>query len=144
MNWNAPVTGSEVITSFEGPTNWAESYGSRIRGYLTAPVSGSYMFWIATDDDGELWLSENDQSSGAVKIAAVTGWTGPREWNKFSTQKSVAIVLAAGQKYYIEARMKEGNGGDNFAVGWAKPGEATVTPSEVIPGIQLSPFGTPL
>jgi chitinase len=39
--------------------------------------------------------------------------------------------------YYVEALMKEGTGSDNMAVGWAKPGQATTAPSEVIPGSQL-------
>ena len=40
----------------------------------------------------------------------------------------------------MEALQKEGGGGDNLAVGWAKPGESTSAPSEVIPGSVLSPF----
>ncbi|HLF95061.1 MAG TPA: cellulase family glycosylhydrolase, partial [Planctomycetota bacterium] len=50
-------TGSSLETSFEAPTDWAESYGTRMRGILTAPQTGSYTFWIASDDNGELWLS---------------------------------------------------------------------------------------
>ena len=40
----------------------------------------------------------------------------------------------------MEALQKEGTGGDNLAVGWAKPGQSTSAPSEVIPGSVLSPF----
>ena len=40
----------------------------------------------------------------------------------------------------MEALQKEGGGGDNLAVGWAKPGQPTSGPSEVIPGSVLSPF----
>ena len=42
----------------------------------------------------------------------------------------------------MEALQKEAGGGDNLAVGWAKPGESTSAPSEVIPGSVLSPFRT--
>jgi hypothetical protein len=31
-------------------------------------------------------------------------------------------------------------GGDNIGVGWARPGESTSAPSEVIPASVLSPF----
>src|SRR5262249_41994384 len=48
--------------------------------------------------------------------------------------------LIAGQKYYVEALQKEGGGGDNLAVGWAKPGQSTVAPSEVISGEVLTPW----
>ena len=33
--------------------------------------------------------------------------------------------------------MKESTGNDNLSVGWAKPGQSTSAPSEVIPGIYL-------
>ncbi len=58
----------------------------------------------------------------------------------YAEQKSAAITLVAGQKYYIEALQKEEGGGDNLAVGWAKPGQATTAPSEVIPGWVLTPW----
>lgn len=140
VNWTSVPSGSESITSFEGPTNWADDYGSRIRGYLVAPTSGTYTFWVATDDDGELWLSTTDQPADKVMIASVAGWTNNREWNKYASQKSATIALMAGQQYYIEVLHKEGSGGDNVAVGWAKPGEGTSEPSQVIPGTQLSPW----
>jgi PQQ-dependent dehydrogenase (s-GDH family) len=72
-----------------------------------------------------------------VRIAYHTGYTNSREWTKYTTQKSVAITLNSGQLYFVEAIMKDGTGGDNMAVGWAKPGQATTAPSEVIPGTQL-------
>ena len=103
-------------------------------------MTGSYTFWIASDDQSELWLSTDDNPLFKVRIASVPNWTDSREWNKFPSQKSAAITLTAGQRYYVEALQKEGGGGDNLAVGWAKPGESTSAPSEVIPGSVLSPF----
>ena len=113
---------TDTLPSFEAPTNWADNYGTRLRGYITAPVSGSYTFWIASDDNSELWLSSNDNPANKVSIASVPDWTDSREWNKFPSQKSAAIPLIAGQRYYVEALQKDGGGGDNLAVGWAKPG----------------------
>jgi len=126
----------------EGITNLAENYGARIAGYICAPVTGSYTFWIAGDDNCELWLSTNDQESNKQKIAYHTSWTNPREWNDFTTQKSEVINLIQGQSYYIEALLKEAGGGDNLAVGWSKPGETGTIPSEIIPGSVLSPLGS--
>jgi hypothetical protein len=114
---NSP-SGIERLTSlFEGPTNWADNYGERIRGYFIAPVSGSYTFFIASDDNGELWLSTDSNPANKQKIASVPSWTNSREWSRFPEQKSTARTLTAGQRYYIEALMKEGGGGDNLAVG---------------------------
>jgi hypothetical protein len=67
----------------------------------------------------------------------VSGWTYPREWTKYASQKSVAITLQKGRKYYIEALHKESIKGDNVAVGWIIPGSYAI---EVIPGAVLSPF----
>ena len=143
---NIPVAAAPNITdtlpSFEAPTNWANNYGTRMRGYITAPVTGRYTFWIASDDNGELWLSLDGNPANKVRIGWVSGsgWTNSRQWNKYSSQKSAARTLTQGQRYYVEALQKEAGGGDNFAVGWAKPGESTSAPSEVIPGSVLSLF----
>lgn len=136
---NSPTSGTATLTSLETPSNWADNYGSRIRGYITAPQTGSYTFWIASDDNGELWLSPNDQPAGKTRIAFVGDWTGSREWGKFASQKSSGISLNAGQTYYFEVLQKDGGGGDNLAVGWSKPGQSTGSPSEIVPGSVLSP-----
>ncbi|GAI54519.1 unnamed protein product, partial [marine sediment metagenome] len=62
-------TNTEQIKSFEGPTNWADSYGARISGYLYPPATGSYTFWIASDANSELWLSTdgNPQNASLIK-----------------------------------------------------------------------------
>ena len=136
---NSP-SGSDLLASLETPTDWADDYGTRVRGYITAPNTGGFEFWIASDDNSELWLSTNADPANVSKIAYVSDWTTAREWNKYSSQKSLTINLSAGQKYYIEALQKEAGGGDNLAVGWAKPGQSTSAPSEVIPGAVLSPW----
>ncbi len=131
-------SGQDEITNFEGPVDWADNYGTRIRGYLHPPTSGEYTFWIATDDAGELWLSSDAMSGNATRIAHVPGWTSSREWNKYTEQRSAAITLTAGKKYYIEALQKEGGGGDNVAVAWQGPGIA----QQIIDGQYLSPAST--
>ncbi|MCX6858194.1 MAG: putative Ig domain-containing protein, partial [Verrucomicrobia bacterium] len=130
-------TGTDQPTNFEAPTNWADNYGTRMRGWVHPAVTGQYRFWIASDDNGRLLLSTNDNPANAVQIASVGEWTDSQQWTKFPTQASALITLQAGQRYYIEALMKEGAGGDNLAVGWQPPG---TTSTVVIPGSQLSPW----
>jgi endoglucanase len=134
----ASPTGSAQLTSFEGPTNAGDNYGSRIRGYIHPPISGPYVFWIASDDQSDLLLSTNDNPANATRIAFVAEWTDSRQWTKFPTQRSASINLVGGQRYYIEAIHKEATGGDNLAVSWQGPGIAQT----VIPGNFLSPFVT--
>lgn len=135
-----PPNITDILPGFEAPTNWGDDYGTRLRGYITAPQTGSYTFWISSDDTSELWISTNNTPASKVKRAWVNTWTYPQEWNREGNQKSVAITLTLGQKYYVEVLQKEGAGGDNLAVGWAKPGQSTTAPSEVIPRSVLSPF----
>ena len=118
---NNPSSTSNLTSLFEAPTNILDNYGQRLSAYLCAPTTGNYTFWIASDDGGQLWLSTDDNPSNKVQIASVSGWTNSREWTKFSSQQSTTIALVAGERYYIEALMKEGGGGDNLAVGWQLP-----------------------
>jgi PQQ-dependent dehydrogenase (s-GDH family) len=129
---NPSSTGTRPL--FEMISNLANNIGIRMNGYICPPVSGTYYFWIASDANGELWLSNSSTPGSKQRIAYHTGTTNSRQWTKYATQKSAGIVLAAGQLYYVEALMKESTGNDNLAVGWAKPGQSTSAPSEVIPG----------
>lgn len=132
-------TGS--LTSFEAPSNAGDNYGQRVEGYLHPSASGNYTFWISGDDSVELWLSSNDQPTFLQRIAYHNGWTGIREWNKYTTQKSSPITLVAGQRYYIRALMKEGNGGDSLAVSWRlnSTNPANGDGTFIIPGSALAP-----
>ncbi len=136
---NTNPTSRTQLTSFEAPTNIAENYGQRIRGYICPPASGNYTFWIAGDDNSELYLSTDDNPANKRRIASVPGSTGARIWNKYSSQQSSVIALQAGKRYYIEALQKEGVGGDNLAVGWQLPNGTLERP---IQGSRLSPFST--
>jgi hypothetical protein len=129
-----------ALTSFEAPGNWADNYGTRVRGYITAPATGNYRFWIASDNASELWLSTDSNPVNKRRIARVIGSTNSRQWTKESNQRSAAISLVQGQRYYVEALQKEGTGGDNLAVSWAKPGQSSSAPSEIVPGAVLTPF----
>jgi hypothetical protein len=132
---------SEWRTSFEGPVNWRDNYGTRARGYVYPPASGDYEFWISGDDFCELWLSTDDDPANIVMVAEVPGWTEAFAWNTYPDQESDPITLVAGQKYYIEALMKEAGGGDSLTVAWEGPviGNGPV----IIAGKYLSPVIRP-
>jgi hypothetical protein len=138
-NYPANPSYSEEVTSFEAPTDFADNFGSRLHGYLHPETSGDYTFWIAADDNCELWLSTDDNPDNAVKIAGHNFWTNSRVWDQFPEQQSAPISLTGGEKYYIMALYKEGNGGDNLAVAWEGPDSPT---RAVIDGYYLSPFVT--
>lgn len=127
---------SEFRKNFETLENSGDDYAEVYRGYVHPPVSGDYTFWISSDDAGELWLSPNDDPKGIKRIANIDNYTNFRQWDAQPNQKSQTIKLEAGKKYYVEARHKEGGGGDHMSVGWQLPGGAMERP---IPGTRLSP-----
>ncbi len=130
-------SGTSLQPAFVAPSNWADTYGTRMRGYVTAPLSGMYTFWIAGDDQCELWLSPfTGLEQDKLLIATVPSATAPLAWNTFPQQRSATIALTAGQSYYIEALQKEGFGGDCLAVGWQLPDASFERP---IPGLRLTP-----
>jgi hypothetical protein len=130
-------TESGTVSIFEGPSNIGSDYGTRFRGYIHPPVSGLYTFWIASDDQGELKLSTDEDPAHVKSIASVPEWTGPREYTKHAQQTSQPVELKAGKRYYIEAFHKQGVGGDHVSVGWRLP---TGVEEKPLPGSRLSPF----
>jgi hypothetical protein len=135
---NTTPSSSNQPTLFEAPSNVGTNYGQRMRGYICVPTTGNYTFWIASDNDGELWLSTDENPANKRKIAYIQdNFAYARQWDKLTTQKSALVNLVAGKRYYIEALHKEAFGGDNLAVGWQLPNGTQERP---IPGSRLSPF----
>lgn len=131
-------TGTAVLTSFKGPTNWGDNYGDRIRGYIVPTVTGTYQFAIAGDNNSQLYLSTDSTAGNKVKLGEVVDWTNEEEWDRnASTQQSGSISLTAGQRYYVEVLHKEEGGGDHVAVGWKTPGASAFV---VIDGAHLAPL----
>jgi hypothetical protein len=113
---------TSTVSSAAGPTNWADNYGSRIYGYLRPQTSGSYTFWITSDDESELYLSTSSNPANKILIANVPGYAGPGQLTKYPQQKSVTKNLTAGQYYFIEILHKDGVSGDHVSVYWQGPG----------------------
>lgn len=131
-------SGKQSLTLFESPSNIGDNYGARIRGFLCVPEDGQYIFWIASNDKSELYLSTDETEANKVRIAQVSGYTNSRQWTKYpAQQQSQPRHLLAGQRYYIEALHKEGTGSDHLAVGWQLPDGILERP---IPGDRLVPF----
>jgi len=144
---NTPATVTNVIGGLD-VTNisaiYGSNYGERIRGYITAPTTGNYYFWIAGSDSAELWLSNDGESVNKVRRAFVspTNSTGPHQWTVQPNQRSGWLTLTAGQKYYLEILHKAGNNvSDNWSVGWLQdPFGTNTTPGGVVTNYVLSRY----
>ena len=129
---------------FEAPEQFTENFGARLSGFLLPPETGNFIFYLTADDQGALFLSTDDNPAHKTQIAFEPVWSLPRQWvdqsgdpNHFHI--SAPIRLEAGRRYYIEALMKEGGGGDNLAVAWQRPGaEVPANGSLPIPGEYLA------
>jgi len=95
--------------------------GARLRGYVTAPATGEYTFYIAGDDRGELWLSSDDNPANKRMIAQCYYWVNPRQWDYYQGQVSDPVRLQAGRRYYIEAFIKGDGSPNHGSVGWRLP-----------------------
>ncbi|MBN1506073.1 MAG: hypothetical protein JW955_04460, partial [Sedimentisphaerales bacterium] len=122
------------MPDFESPANIADNYGGKLSAWLHVPLAGEYTFWVASDDNSQLWLGADADS--AEMIASVPDWTNVQEWDKFPSQKSKPIALQAG-RYFLMALWKDGTGGDNCAAAWQGAG---VPNRELIAGNYLMPF----
>ncbi len=77
----------EVFTPLlEAPLNVRDNYGVVFRGYVTPPVSGDYTFYVSSDDQGDLWLSTDDDPANKTRIAQEPGWNPSRSWISGTTQ----------------------------------------------------------
>ncbi len=133
-----------------------ENYGARMSGWVTAPVSGKYNFFMSSDDGGALYLSTDSTPANKQLIAAEPVWNGRRDWLGTARRDAAApenrstklfpdgIELVAGQSYYFEALVKEGGGGDNLAITWQLPGEALPdSGSAALSGVYISSLVDP-
>jgi glucose/arabinose dehydrogenase/PKD repeat protein len=128
-------SGTTYPTSFQAPTDHANNYGTRVRGYIIAPSTGNYVFTVVSDDASEVYLGLNADPVYKRSICSVPGWTNVGEFTKYPSQTSVSIPMVAGRYYYVEALHKEGSGGDHLALYWQTPTNSTRT---IIPGSALA------
>ncbi len=137
---------TRFLTSFDSGEYLGENYVGRIHGWLHPSKSGDYTFWIASDDDSELFLSTDERPVNMERIAYVKSYTSPYEWYDPGElyQQSVPTPLVAGRKYYIMAHWQEQGGGDHCMVAWQGPDQPLApiggSADAIIPGSRLSPF----
>jgi xyloglucan-specific exo-beta-1,4-glucanase len=129
----APDT-TDTVAEFRSPDLGKDNYGGRLAAWLHVPVAGDYTFWVASDDNSQLFFGTHPGK--AKVIASVSSWTDDRAYDWYAEQKSETMKLDAGV-YYIEALWKEGGGGDNCSAAWEGPGIAMQT----IGGGYLEPSG---
>ena len=147
----------EIRSALEGRQNWADNYGARLSAFVVPPADGDYVFFISSDDNSELWLSTDSTPANKKLIAKEPQWNNPDQWvapdrrdatnpenrsDKFAdTQWPTGnkITLKKGTRYYLEALLKEGGGGDN--VGVTAKAASAADPANGDPSLNPAYFG---
>ena len=84
-------------------------------GYLTPKQDGDYVFYLAADDEAELWLSTDDNTENLALIADRRQKSGYRMYTAgYDSEtldqpgRSLSISLKAGERYAIKAMVRDG------------------------------------
>lgn len=144
-NWpDHPVASyTHIFTTAETEINSGMNYfGQRLRAFVVPPTNGFYTFWISSDDTSELLLSTNESPAGVSAIASEPVWNNSEVWSLYPQQQSAPIYLQGGCRYYLEAQMQQGNGGENLALGWQLPNGTYERPMQAVSaaGTLLIPY----
>lgn len=119
---------------------WKNSvnYGVRWRGYVIPPATGSYTFFVRADDQGQFFLSSDDNPANlSGPIADVTSWAFAWPVNGGGIAKPVSLKI--GKRYYFEFLHCQSYGEGFGQVGWKGPDFMTERP---IPGKRLAAYGS--
>jgi len=135
---------------------FGDNTSRRTSGYFIPPSNDNYVFFVASDDDCDLFLSTNSNPENKMLIAQEYGYSGLDSWNTIGGNGSIVsqrrsdqwtnsasagvapyaggIPLVAGQMYYIESVEHNGTGGDNSAITYETETELTADPTQPIDG----------
>jgi hypothetical protein len=110
----------------ESPSNIDDNYVGQTYGIWIVPATGTYRFWMASDDPGVTFISTDANPATKVQVAGEPQWAGIRQFASCDRRtcvdgipqenQSAPFALTAGQRVYVETAFEEFGGGDNSAV----------------------------
>jgi hypothetical protein len=77
---NQPDAVSFVNSLYYSRNPGADTYGSRISGFIIPRETAEYVFFVAADDSTSLYLSTDSSAANLKLIAADQGWQDSRTW----------------------------------------------------------------
>ena len=132
----AAPDGADILASAISPSLGGTSFGARLRGYLTAPTTGDYLFWDGGGDTVVVYLSTDENPNGKRLVVAHGGRKADQKDYQPIQQRSAPIPLVAGRKYYFEVIHTSETGQDGLDLCWRAPGDVRVA----IPNSALEPY----
>ncbi len=110
-----------VTGGFQTEAGRGDDYGQRLRGWITAPTTGNYTFWISSDETSNLYLGTDENPATKQLIAWVDPRSQPANYSTHHGQQSAPVALQAGRRYYVEVVHHEANLIDHLSVQWRLP-----------------------
>jgi len=143
-----------LVTNADSAGGFGDNTSRRYSGYFIPPTSDNYVFFVASDDDSDVFLSTDTSMANKQLIAQESGYSGQDNWQtpggngSVATQKrsdqwtngvgtapyAAGIPLVAGQKYYLEIDMHNGAGGDNCSMTYETETELTADSTQPLDG----------
>jgi carbonic anhydrase/acetyltransferase-like protein (isoleucine patch superfamily) len=124
-----------VLASLDRQQHGENNYAELLTGFLRPAQTGEYTFWISADDEGELWFGEAGSGQAGKKICGNPFYAGFRDYGRFPSQKSAALLLEKDKSYPLRVVHANTHMGGSLSVSWAKRGSDKPEP---IPGECLS------
>jgi hypothetical protein len=87
-----------------------DNYGARVTAYYVPTNTGWYRFYLRSDDASQLYMNVQGENPGG-KVLLIHA---PSANISVQDPRSISppVYLTVGQRYFMEALMKEGTGGD--------------------------------
>ena len=107
------------------PDDAGDNYDQRLTGWLVPPLTGAYVFYLASEVAAQVFLSTDEVSGNKRLIVQEVAWSPWRNWEgtpQNPQRASAGIPLVAGNHYYLEVLHKGGGDADHVAVAWRLPG----------------------
>jgi hypothetical protein len=117
-----PTVNFDWVTSAPAAGVTSDNFSVRWRGFVQAPVSGSYTFTTIADDGVRLWVNGQLLIDNWIDQAA-------------TVRSSAPVTLTAGTKYDVTMEYYEHGGNASAKLQWSYPGQA----QSAIPQPQLYP-----
>ena len=143
--WTSPAAGFDPPSAepTPGPTLTSTMSSApdgttleRIQGYITAPATGIYTFWLSASGPAEFWLADSDQPGDPVRRARVPVASGVSQWDADPAQQSMRIALTAGKTYCFDLLHRPAASGAHLGLAWRRP--AMPAPARRMRGPMLS------
>lgn len=103
-------------TTVETPTR-TTAQGQRLSGWLTAPASGSYQFFLTGSGQAQVHLSTDESPRGRRLLVSHSGNADTRQWSAGARSKPTSLL--AGKRYYLDVVvLSPGEPSGTIALAW--------------------------